>query len=70
MYAYKPPAYERKFAWLPVQTTIGKKKIWLKHYIIRHTYYDQLGRPPIKGLSWKFIMTEEQYFLLKLQGNL
>lgn len=67
---YKQPQYEKKFAWTPVRTTIGDYRIWLTYYYIRHTFYDQLGRPPMKGLSWKLILSEEQYFLLRLQGKL
>lgn len=67
---YKEPKYEKKFAYLPIRSTIGNYKIWLTEYYVKHTFYDQLGRPPIKGLSWKLVMTKEQYFIFKLEGKI
>lgn len=54
--------YERKFAWWPVISN-SKCRIWLRHYYVRHTYYDLNGRPPIHSLSWKYILTQEEYLL-------
>lgn len=54
--------YERKFAWLPVRSG-SKKHIWLTHYYVRHTYYDQMGKPPIHGLSWQYIYTKNEYLI-------
>ena len=31
--------YERKFAWWPVISG-SKKRVWLTHYYIRYTFYD------------------------------
>lgn len=58
-----------KFAWTPKRSQ-GGKLIWLRRYFVREVYYDNNGRPPIKGLSWSFIMSGEEYFLKKLKGDL
>ena len=54
--------YERKFAWWPVISG-SKKRVWLTHYYIRHTYYDHSGKPPINGLTWDYIYTKNEYLL-------
>jgi len=58
--------YVKKFAWLPVQSN-SKRRIWLTHYYIRFTYYDHNGRPPIKGRSWTYIYTKNEYLLEQLK---
>ena len=46
----------RKFAWLPVRVTSGKR-IWLRTYYQHKSLYDETtGRPPIN--SFHFIWTE------------
>ena len=61
-------SYERKFAWLPVVTN-SRKRVWLKYYCIRHTYYDNMGKPPIKGLCWNCIFTENEYLMELLKNE-
>jgi hypothetical protein len=60
--------FVRKFAWLPVRSA-SHKLIFLRHYYVKQIYYDNNGRPPIKGLYWSRIYTEQEYFILKLTGN-
>lgn len=59
-------AFER-FAWWPVCSTFSNKRIWLKKYIELHIYYDQMGRPPLKGASWNLIYTEKEYMIYLLK---
>lgn len=54
--------HEEKFAWWPVVSG-SKKRIWLTHYYIRRTYYDNNGKPPIHGLTWDYIYTKNEYLL-------
>ena len=54
--------FERKFAWMPIVTG-SKKRVWLTHYYIRRTYYDNNGKPPIHGLTWDYIYTKNEYLL-------
>ena len=60
--------YERKFAWWPVVSG-SKKHIWLTHYYIRHTFYDNNGKPPIYGYSWTYIYTKNEYLLELLKNE-
>lgn len=60
--------YIRQFAWWPIRSTSGKR-IWMKYYYEKRIFYDNNGRPPIKGLHWTRIYTAEEYFLLKLTGK-
>ena len=53
---------ETKFAWLPVITG-SNKRVWLKEYYIRHTFYDNNGKPPIHGLTWDYIYSKNEYLL-------
>ncbi len=57
---------EEKFAWWPTRSG-SKKRIWLKPYYIQHTYYDDNGKPPIKGLSWEYIYTQNEYLVEQLK---
>ena len=54
--------FERKFAWMPVVTG-SKKRVWLTHYYIRYTFYDNNGKPPIHGLTWDYIYSKNEYLL-------
>jgi hypothetical protein len=54
--------FERKFAWMPVVTG-SKKRVWLTHYYIRYTFYDNNGKPPIHGLTWDYVYTKNEYLL-------
>ena len=60
-------SYEKKFAWFPVRSG-SKKRIWLEHYYVRHTYYDDNGKPPIHGLTWQYIYTKNE-FLIEMIKN-
>lgn len=53
---------EEKFAWWPVRSG-SNKRIWLETYYIQHTYFDDNGKPPIKGPSWTYIYTKNEYLL-------
>jgi len=52
---------------LPIVSNSGKR-IWFRHYYIRHTFYDMNGRPPIKGHSWECIFTRNEYLLIQIKG--
>ena len=57
-----------KFAWLPIRSSFGNKRlIWLKKYVRVDIYYDNMGRPPIKGRSWNFIYTKNEYLLYTIK---
>lgn len=58
-----------KFAWWPVRSTWSKKLIWLKRYVEVECFYDESGRPPIHGYSWKWIYTEDEYLLMLLRKD-
>ena len=58
---------EEKFAWWPTRSG-SNKRIWLKPYYIQHTYYDDNGKPPIKGLSWEYIYTLNEFLILQIKG--
>ena len=36
----------KKFAWWPLRSG-SRKFIWLQSYYEQHTYYDDIGKPPI-----------------------
>ena len=57
---------EEKFAWTPIRSG-SNKRIWLKPYYIQHTYYDDNGKPPIKGASWEYIYTKNEYLMEQLK---
>lgn len=57
---------EEKFAWLPTRSN-SKKRIWLEKYYVQHTYYDNMGKPPIKGRSWTYTYTKNEYLLEQLK---
>ena len=57
---------EKKFAWWPTRSG-SNKRIWLKPYYIQHTYYDHNGKPPIKGPSWTYVYTKNEYLLEQLK---
>ena len=57
---------EEKFAWWPTRSG-SNKRIWLKPYYIQHTYYDHNGKPPIKGPSWTYVYTKNEYLLEQLK---
>jgi len=60
--------YEKKFAWLPI-TTNSNKQVWLNDYYVRHTFYDNNGKPPIKNYSWQYTYTKNEYMLVLLNGE-
>ena len=60
-------SYEKKFAWWPLHSNSGKL-IWLKEYHIRLTYYDDNGKPPIKGPHWTYVYTKHEFLLAQLKG--
>jgi len=59
--------YFRRFAWWPVRSGTGKS-IWFKNYYEQHTYYDDNGKPPIKGPSWVYVYTKNE-FLMEMIKN-
>ena len=59
--------YVRKFAWWPIVTN-SKKRVWLQHYYIRYTFYDNNGKPPIHGLTWQYVYTKNE-FLVEMIKN-
>jgi hypothetical protein len=50
-----------RFAWLPVRSSFSKQRIWLSKYVELHIYFDDQGKPPIKGRSWNLIYTPGEY---------
>tara|TARA_B100000497_G_C7613960_1_gene368704 strand:+ start:56 stop:286 length:231 start_codon:yes stop_codon:yes gene_type:complete len=59
---------EEKFAWWPIRSG-SRKRMWLQKYYVQHTYYDNLGKPPIKGRSWTYIWTKNEYLVEMLKGT-
>jgi hypothetical protein len=59
---------EEKFAWLPIRSG-SHKRIWFNKYYVQHTYYDNLGKPPIKGRSWTYIWTKNEYLLEQIKNE-
>ena len=57
----------KKFAWLPKYSN-SHKMIWLTDYYVRYTYYDDMGKPPVKGPSWTYTYTKYEYLLVQLKG--
>ena len=61
---------QEKFAWWPIRSSFGDKKlIWLKKYVRVDVFYDDMGRPPIKERSWHFIYTKNEYLLMLLRKD-
>ena len=60
---------EEKFAWWPVRSSFSKRRIWLKKYVLVNVYYDDMGRPPIKGRSWDLIYTKNEYLIYMLKKD-
>ena len=60
---------EEKFAWWPVRSSFSKRRIWFKKYVIVSVYYDDMGRPPIKGRSWDLIYTKNEYLIYMLKKD-
>jgi|TARA_B100001094_G_scaffold38982_2_gene33401 hypothetical protein len=58
---------EEKFAWWPIRSG-SRKRIWLEKYYEQHTYYDDNGKPPIKGPYWSYIYTKNE-FLMEIIKN-
>ena len=56
-----------KFAWLPIRSSFSKKFIWMKKYVELHIFFDETGRPPITGQSWKLIYSKNEYLLYLLK---
>ena len=61
--------YEKKYAWLPIISNSGKH-VWFQDYYIKHTFYDDNGRPPIKGISWTYTYTKNEFLILQIKGAL
>lgn len=61
-------AFER-FAWLPIYSSFNKRRIWFKKYIELHIYYDNTGKPPLKGMYWKFVYTVNEYDVYLIKKN-
>ena len=59
---------EEKYAWWPVRSG-SNKLIWLEKYYIQHTYFDDNGKPPIKGPSWTYIWTKNEYLLEQIKNE-
>ena len=57
----------KKWAWLPLKTTSGKW-IWNRRYYLISTYYDENGKPPIKGAAWYHTLTENEYLVWQLRN--
>lgn len=55
--------FTERFAYFPVRSTFSNKRIWLKKFWQGEIFYDAMGRPPIKGKSWKLLYTENEYLM-------
>jgi hypothetical protein len=60
---------EEKFAWFPTRSSFSKKRIWFKKYVVVKIYYDDMGRPPIKGITWDLIYTQNEYLMYLLKKD-
>jgi hypothetical protein len=60
---------KEKFAWWPVRSSFSKRRIWLKKYVLVSVYYDDMGKPPIKGRSWDLIYTKNEYLIYMLKKD-
>ena len=50
-----------KTAWWFKETSSGKR-IWPgQNYVLLLRFYDENGRPPIRGLHWARILTPKEY---------
>ena len=58
-----------KFAWWPIRSSFSKKLIWFKKYIELNIYFDETGRPPVKGRSWILIYSRNEYLMYLLKKN-
>jgi len=56
-----------RWAYFPVKLTSGKR-IWAQPYWQIDTYYDDDGKPPIKGIAWTWTMTGSEYLLWMLKN--
>jgi hypothetical protein len=69
-YFDKKESATEKFAWWPVRRSFGKKNlIWLKKYVELEVFYDDMGLPPKKNLSWKLIYTPGEYLIYTLKKD-
>jgi len=59
--------YVKKYAYLPIRSGSGKR-IWLSEYYEQQTFYDDNGKPPIKGPYWSYIYTKNE-FLMEIIKN-
>ena len=57
----------KRWAYLPKKSNSGKW-IWNKRYYEIATYYDSDGKPPIKGIAWYNILTENEYLLWQVRN--
>jgi len=57
----------KKWAYFPKKSTSGKW-IWNKRYYQIATYLDSEGNPPIKGLAWYIILTENEYLVWQISN--
>ena len=58
-------AEEKKAYWFI--KTDSNKTVWPgQKYVLLKRFYDQNGRPPIKGLSWDRILTLNEYTMYLL----
>jgi hypothetical protein len=69
---WRPDPKERAFglrAWWWKRTASGKL-IWPgQMYVVVQRYYDNMGRPPIHGLSWDRIYTPNEYLVYQLKKD-
>ena len=69
-YFDKKERVTEKFAWFPVRRSFGNKKlVWLKKYVEVEIFYDDMGVPPKKDLSWKLIYTQNEYLMYLLKKD-
>jgi len=57
----------KRWAYLPKKSNSGKW-IWNKRYYEIATYYDSDGKPPVKGIAWNSILTENEYLLWQVRN--
>lgn len=68
-YFDKVEQVNEKFAWWPIRSTFSKKRIWFKKYVELEIFYDDMGRPPVKGRSWNLIYTQQEYLIYLLKKD-
>lgn len=58
----------KKYAWFPIKTT-NDKWTWFNEYYIIETFYDENGKPPVKTLFWKTVLSKNEYLIWVIKNS-